>query len=327
MPQLLRDQIVDDPAPIVTCDRDDAEEQLSRLFSRHRLDVVSGSLAVTARTLRLPAITVVDISHGAEVEVTPGRLNSYFHVNAVLEGQVRSVCGPNEGVTTVGMAAVLSPDHSSAMRWSQDCRQLAVKIDRDIVETELSAALGREPDAPLVFKVTMDTGRGPGRSWLATLLHLVRDVQEAQDLALPSPVVRHLQGLVVAKLLYGQPNNYTEELTSSRQPVHPRRVQRVIDLIHERPDALLTSADLAAAAGTSVRSMQEAFREHVGASPMAYLRSVRLAGARGDLLAANPDDGTTVTSVAHAWGFSHAPRFAHHYRHRFGEPPSETLYR
>lgn len=316
---------IDDPAPIVTSDREEAEARLSGLFSPHRLDVVSGSLAVTARTLRLPSMTIVDITHGAEVEVTPGKLSSYYHVNAVLEGHVRSVCGPEIGVTGTGMAAVLSPDQSSAMRWGRDCRQLAVKIDRRVVERELAAALGREPDAPLVFRMTMATGAGAGLSWMGTLLHLVRDVQETPDLALPGTVVRHLQGLVAAKLIYGQPNNYTEELTSRRQPVHPRRVQRALDLIHEQPGAHLTSADLAEAAGTNVRSLQQAFREHLGVSPMAYLRSVRLTGAHDQLVAAAPDDGVTVTSVAHAWGFVHVSRFAHEYRKRFGEPPSTTL--
>lgn len=328
MPHHQHARIVDDPAPILTSDREDAEERLSRLFSPHRLDVVSGALAVTARTLHLPALTVVDIAHGAEVDVTPGRLSSYFHVNAVLAGHVRSVCGQDEGVTTTGMAAVLSPDRSSAMRWSHDCRQLAVKIDRRVVDDELAAAMGREPEAPLIFSMTMDTRQGPGRSWLATLLHLVRDAQEAQDTALPAPVARHLQGIVATKLIYGQPNNYTQELLAPRRErVHPRRVQRVVDLILERPCDPLTSGDLARAAGVSARSLQEAFREHVGTSPMAYLRSVRLAGAREELAAADPADGTSVTDVAHGWGFGHVSRFAEHYRRRYGETPSETLRR
>ncbi|MFJ9009929.1 helix-turn-helix domain-containing protein [Streptomyces canus] len=34
---------------------------------------------------------------------------------------------------------------------------------------------------------------------------------------------------------------------------------------------------------------------------------------------------TTVTEVAHVWGFVHLGRFARRYRERYGESPSQTL--
>ncbi|MDN5746323.1 MAG: helix-turn-helix domain-containing protein [Nocardioidaceae bacterium] len=169
---------------------------------------------------------------------------------------------------------------------------------------------------------------GPDHSWLGTLRHLVHDLQEAQELAMPHAVVKHLQGLVATKLIYGQPSNYAEMLTSlGRRQVHPRRIQRVVDHIHEHPRTPHTSTELARVSGVSLWSLQEAFREHVGTSLVAYMRSVRLAGAHEELTAADPADGATVASVAHSWGFGHVSRFADHYRRRYGESPSTTLHR
>jgi transcriptional regulator GlxA family with amidase domain len=73
-----------------------------------------------------------------------------------------------------------------------------------------------------------------------------------------------------------------------------------------------------------VRSLQEGFRQHVGVSPMAYLRRVRLEHAHAEL--SEPRDGQrSVAAVAHRWGFGHLGRFAAAYRERYGVSPSDTL--
>jgi len=84
---------------------------------------------------------------------------------------------------------------------------------------------------------------------------------------------------------------------------------------------------LAGLAGVSVRGLQQGFRDYLGITPLEYLREVRLARARDDLLAADPEADVSVTEVAYRWGFGHLARFAGYYRHRYGELPSETLRR
>ncbi|HZE32140.1 MAG TPA: helix-turn-helix transcriptional regulator [Actinoallomurus sp.] len=90
------------------------------------------------------------------------------------------------------------------------------------------------------------------------------------------------------------------------------------------PGRALTTSVLAAEAHVSVRTLQESFRRHLGISPMAYLRKVRLRRAHEDLRAADPSM-TTVASIAHRWGFTHLGRFAAVYQTAFGEPPMATL--
>jgi transcriptional regulator GlxA family with amidase domain len=87
----------------------------------------------------------------------------------------------------------------------------------------------------------------------------------------------------------------------------------------------LTVAALAARSHVSVRSLQQGFRAHVGTTPTAYLREVRLRRAHRDLLAADPST-VTVASVAYRWGFSNLGRFAAAYTARYQEPPSKTLH-
>ncbi|MEV4641431.1 helix-turn-helix transcriptional regulator [Actinoplanes sp. NPDC049548] len=102
-------------------------------------------------------------------------------------------------------------------------------------------------------------------------------------------------------------------------------MRRAIEAVHAHPEHPFTAADLALAAGVSVRTLQAGFRRYVGCSPMAYLRQVRLSRAHDDLCAADPSR-TTVGEIAYRWGFFHLGRFAAAYRSRYHSTPSETLH-
>ncbi len=84
--------------------------------------------------------------------------------------------------------------------------------------------------------------------------------------------------------------------------------------------------DLCEAAGVSERTLQYAFKELMGMTPMAYLTRLRLHRVRQALRAGTPGT-TTVTAEALRWGFWHFGDFSRAYRDCFGELPSDTLQR
>lgn len=85
-------------------------------------------------------------------------------------------------------------------------------------------------------------------------------------------------------------------------------------------------SDLCRAAAVSERTLEYAFKEAMGLSPMAYLIRLRLHRARQALLAGAPGS-TTVSAEALNWGFWHFGEFSRAYRECFGELPSDTLRR
>ncbi len=87
----------------------------------------------------------------------------------------------------------------------------------------------------------------------------------------------------------------------------------------------LTTAEIAAAAGTSPRHLQRAFATGLGMSPHRMLAGIRLDQMRARL--ETPSEATTVTGVALDCGLSHLGRCSEAYRVRFGELPSATLER
>lgn len=74
--------------------------------------------------------------------------------------------------------------------------------------------------------------------------------------------------------------------------------------------------------GTSSRTLEYAFAEIVGLSPMAFIRAWRFAKARSLLLEKSV---RTVKDAAYGCGLMHLGRFSIDYRLQFGESPSETL--
>jgi len=84
----------------------------------------------------------------------------------------------------------------------------------------------------------------------------------------------------------------------------------------------ITIFDLCDAVGAAERTLHLAFREEFGTSPKAYLKMLRLNGARRDLRNAR---GQNVTDIAMKWDFLHFGWFSHDYRSMFGESPSATL--
>ena len=91
-------------------------------------------------------------------------------------------------------------------------------------------------------------------------------------------------------------------------------------------DFCVSIPELCAAAGTSRRALEYAFREHLDVSPARYLRLCRYRRVL-TALAGSTAREDTVTRIATEWGFSDLGRFASEYRRLFGEKPSETLRR
>jgi AraC-like DNA-binding protein len=84
--------------------------------------------------------------------------------------------------------------------------------------------------------------------------------------------------------------------------------------------------DLCRVAAVSERTLQNAFKEILGLTPVTYLTRLRLHRVRQALLAATHGT-TTVSTEALNWGFWHFGEFSRAYKDCFGELPSDTLRR
>ncbi|GJL65466.1 MAG: hypothetical protein NPIRA05_04370 [Nitrospirales bacterium] len=101
--------------------------------------------------------------------------------------------------------------------------------------------------------------------------------------------------------------------------------QQAREYMYEHFNEPLSIPDVAEAISASTRTLQIAFKNRCGWSPLQYLNDIRIEELRKILLKPEPD--TTVTSAATNTGLFHLGRLGKIYDDRYGELPSATLRR
>ncbi|MGH8346232.1 MAG: helix-turn-helix domain-containing protein [Pseudomonas sp.] len=107
-------------------------------------------------------------------------------------------------------------------------------------------------------------------------------------------------------------------------PTRRKVAIEAIEYIHENTKKTLTIKSLVRQLETTTRTLHFGFIETFGMSPIAYIRNLRLASARRDLI---NKTWPTVTETAMFWNFHHLGRFSMAYQLAYGETPSETAKR
>lgn len=164
---------------------------------------------------------------------------------------------------------------------------------------------------------------GVNSAWIGLLEYMVRSIAEAPDRVRHGRVGAHLEEAICVQLLRNWADRAGVNLDDGASSAAPHYVRQAEQFIEEHAGSVPTIAEIAKAAGISVRALSGAFRNFRGISPSEYLREQRLLGVRRALLGAARRE--TVASIASEWGYVNFGVFAKTYRKRFGELPSQTL--
>src|SRR5690606_1754081 len=90
---------------------------------------------------------------------------------------------------------------------------------------------------------------------------------------------------ILTSMLGGGAHGFSGLFGRPEQATGPRAVRRAMEYLEANATSPVRMADVAAAAGVSVRALQIAFLEHRGCSPLTFLRERRLDCAHAMLLA------------------------------------------
>lgn len=157
----------------------------------------------------------------------------------------------------------------------------------------------------------------------ATLNTLLDTAQKHPEMLCHSNAVHCMQQDVIAAFC----RSLSLPLSAPRRvkaSLRQRGLNRAIEYLRTADTALVTVADLCTAASVTERTLQYAFRESFGLSPLGFLHLRRYHAARRDLLAAD-SRMSTVQEIAQYNGFYQMGRFAVRYKSLFGESPSQAL--
>lgn len=226
----------------------------------------------------------------------------------------------SHGVGDVFLAA--QPDRSYAGRVCN--ARFGITMLEPSVLSRVAAP--RDTSAPVRLTSYRPVSPEAGRRLLRAITFLREHVAAAPEFCGSQLIASTAPQLLAAMVLHTFPSNaLTEPTAQDRVDAHPASLRRAIAFIDDHAHLDITILDIAAAAHVTVRTVQYAFRRHLGTTPTAYLRRVRLTHAHRELLATDPEAGATVTRIAADWGFLHPGRFASYHRNVYGCSPQRTL--
>lgn len=294
-----------------TSDLDDARERISGVLQPHRLSLHGRAARPRAHMDFLPlrGLGIGTIAFGqAVIDVPP--LDDYHLIIFCLSGS--ALLRTDGGEVAIDRFNGIACTARRPLRgtFSPDCEQFFVRIDR----RRLAAFTGR-PDTRLAPRVDLAAPRL--RPWVSALRTLVTDPATVRLVREDPVVAADYEQLLLRLLLSGQDD------AAAPNHARPGSVHRAVSYLRANLGSDITLADVAAAAGVAERTLSDAFQRFEGASPMRYLRNLRLDHVRADLLAGE----ASVTAAAVRAGVPHLSRFARDYAERFGERPSETARR
>ncbi|NIB40876.1 AraC family transcriptional regulator [Pseudomaricurvus alkylphenolicus] len=309
-------------------DIEEAEDLVSRNFSRHSMDIVASGhdMATQYDGLFFNEMALICGCYGADVKVNP-ESDRYFFTQTTLRGHTEITLGRDQVQTSEGSTVVVSPATDYRMFLHSGSNRLIVMIERDKMERKLSQLLNREVIEPLRFDLEMnrDSQQSSADAWWRTLSYLTSQLSLTDPLARSEPFLAHASDMLVSQLLTTQPHNYSDLLNQDVTVTGPRHVRRAIAYIEEHMDQSISLADMASAVGVTARTLQKGFLRYLDTTPSEYIRVQRLRRVHEALKHAG--DGQQVSQILLNHGVASFGHFSRLYKQQYGCTPSETLAR
>ena len=280
----------------------------------------------TMHSARIGRITVTRFAYGIPVNITDWSQDAgNAVVLTTIGGTARHWTDDRHFVETpVGASFVVDCSRTDYnVDFDPDHLQLNLTIPHAVLEEVCMNWFGFLP-ADTLWQYKSEIG-GENSSWLMLMEYVMRCIAEAPDRLANDRAGRHLEQTICIHLLNEWASRAGLDLTEPANTLAPRHVRVAEQYMVEHAAELPTMCEVAAVAGVGLRSLTGAFKRFRNYTPSAFLREQRLQGVRRDLLAGG--QGMTVSAIAYKWGYVSLGGFARSYRTRFGERPSETLFR
>jgi AraC-binding-like domain len=222
---------------------EEARQEIGRIFCPHFLspgDRRAEGFHAVHRSARQTGYSLNFVSYGAEVEIDPGELGSFFLLQVPVVGSAAVRCGKEAVEAAAGRAAsVLSPTLPTRMRWLAGCQKLIVLIDRDMMQRQCEALAGRGVGA-VEFATGID-GTAPAGRLMASHVRLMLEAVEAETAA-PAAYLRALGENLASLMLTSLRHSQDAAFSRTAVPADSRAVDRAEAWI--RPIAAARSLSL-----------------------------------------------------------------------------------
>lgn len=303
----------------------DCHAQVARELSAHDLYWKGDAVDTVLFKATVRQLQVFMLKYGAEVVVRPKLFEGFVLVHMTLSGIAEIEADGQKVRIPQGRTAIIAPKRNVRLWWQAGSEQLILKVPLALF-AEIGACRDRGAAMPSLLLLQPRLAA----HWELLMQSLLGVLELSETGGNQALWIDHFER-GAAQFLWSQQAATPAAAMLERAPESSdaaacgsgkfNRLEALEQYIQERLCAPLTLADLARAAGVSVRGLNALCHQHHGVAPMDLLRNTRLDAARQRLLA---QAEANITDTAFAFGFAHLGRFSAYYRQRFGELPKQT---
>ncbi len=307
---------------LATSDADEFAEQMGRFAPGCSIaPIAKERFHFGARLTRTPSTALFHVEMG-NARVRINEHPDYLGVTVPLDGAITFKDWDQSLELDARSAHVLHPDTAFDLRAPRSRSMRAANFSTKLLNRTRAMLNGGYMDRQPSSAPVLDLTTPEGATYRRQALHCFTESQHRSPLFQNLRMVQHIEetlaGALIMALDAGRAENLSEAFCL------PRYLRHALDLIHATTVEPLSLATLSQQTGVNARTLTRAFKKAYGKGPIAYHRDLRLAHARAELLAADPE-ATSVTGVATKYGFYQLSHFAVLYRQTYGELPSKTL--
>ncbi len=268
-------------------------------------------------------VTLHAFSYGQEMAKSGEASDDSYSFVFTFEGQIAIEGSGYELVSTAGSVCVMNPRQLFRSRLSADHEQLTFKVSASLIEECFESAFGCRPSSRIEFLPSPVDIRGQVGGLGNIVRTLCVEMNRERPPVAQNSVSYHMERVLAGMLLEELGHNHTALLQRRSGLISPRYVKSAQDYIHAHARENIVLQQVAEHCNVSMRVLQLGFRKYLNATPIEYLRNVRLDLAHEELQKGLPAN-TTITGVALNCGFSSPSKFSEYYRERFGCSPSDV---
>ncbi|WP_211443174.1 AraC family transcriptional regulator [Collimonas humicola] len=303
----------------------DCHAQVARELAVHDLYWKGDAVDTVLCKATIMQLQVFMLKYGAEVVVRPRLFEGFVLVHMTLSGIAEIEADGQKVRIPQGRTAIIAPKRNVRLWWQAGSEQLILKVP-----LALFAEIGACRDSGAAMPSLLLLQPRLAAHWELLMQSLLGVLELSETGGNQASWIAHFER-GAAQFLWSQ--QAAAPAAAMLDPAAERsgaavcgsgkfnRLEALEQYIQERLCAPLTLADLARAAGVSVRGLNALCHQHHGVAPMDLLRNIRLDAARRRLLA---QAEANITDTAFEFGFAHLGRFSAYYKQRFGELPKQT---
>ncbi len=270
----------------------------------------------------LAGASLIQTSYPNGMKLKRGNPHDNLTLRIVAAGGTFYSVGRQTLSAVAGRGLILDTARADSGEYAEGSRHTTFTLHAEEVARALQGAFGRPATEPLDIATSFELASADGAALAGLLAAMEAGLKGEAPLAESPHAARMLRDALIMLILERFPHRYSSWFERPAGAPAPWQIRRAIDLIEGQTAGPLTVQDVADAIGIGLRSLQEGFRRHKQMSPHDYIKQVRLARVRAELL--DPQATRSIEAVARHWGFVNRGHFAVDYREAFGEQPSQT---